>query len=121
MKKVYWFYIWKRREDTNNEIKKRYVALLVNAGNFMRKYQFLNNDLKLYNQDMRSLALHDMMYVLEKKDKKDKDDLSLEEIFSSEYLEKLSLDQLSALNLFWQNRLTKSLEKMINGIFMKNM
>lgn len=112
-------YMKKRREDTNNEIKKRYVALLVNAGNFMRKYQFLNNDLKLYNQDMRSLALHDMMYVLEKKDKKDKDDLSLEEIFSSEYLEKLSLDQLSALNLFWQNRLTKSLEKMINGIFMK--
>lgn len=112
-------YMKKRREDTNKEIKKRYVELLVNAGNFMRKYQFLNNDLELYNQDMRSLALHDLMYVLEKKDKDDESDLSLEEIFSREYLENLNLEQLAALNLFWQNRLTKSLEKMINGIFMK--
>ena len=112
-------YMKKRREDTNKEIKRRYVELLVNAGNFMRKYQFLNNDLELYNQDMRSLALHDLMYVLEKKDKKDKNDLSLEEIFSREYLENLNLEQLAILNLFWQNRLTKNLETMINGIFMK--
>ena len=112
-------YMEKRKEDINKEIRRRYIELLLNAGRFMKKYQFLNSDLEIYNQNMRKLALHDLMYSLDEKDKKSPNDLSLEELFSKDYLEKLNLEQLAILNLYWQNRLTKDLEVMINGIFMK--
>lgn len=112
-------YMTLRRKDIEEELKRRYIELLLNAGHFIGKYQFLKNDLEKYNQEMINLSLEDLQYPLENKDKKDSRDLSMEELFSQQYLQNLKLEDLAVLNLYWQNRLTKNLESIINGLFMK--
>ena len=39
------------------------------------------------------------------------DDIGLENIFEDSYLDTLSLEQLTVLNAFWQNRFTKKIER----------
>ena len=112
-------YMTQRRKDIEEELKRRYIELLLNAGHFMEKYQFLKNKLERYNQEMVDLSLENLQYPLENKDKEDPNDLSMEELFSQEYLQNLKLEDLAVLNFYWQNRLTKNLESIINGLFMK--
>ena len=48
----------------------------------------------------------------------DKTDLTLSQIFDKDFLDKnFSFEQLNILNMFWQNRMAKEMQKMWHGIF----
>ena len=112
-------YMKYRREETEKELKKRYINLLENVGKFASKYNFLEERLNAYNDSLRKISLHDLRYPLHNADKKNSKDLSLEELFSPSYLQNLSIEQLAILNLFWQNAFTKDIDSIVNGMFIK--
>ena len=80
-------YMKYRREETEKELKKRYINLLENVGKFASKYNFLEERLNAYNDSLRKISLHDLRYPLHNADKKNSKDLSLEELFSPSYLQ----------------------------------
>ena len=79
------------------------------SGEFLKKYGFLREELEQQNKDYRDLSLSNMQYEL--KTENMDDDIGLENIFEDSYLDTLSLEQLTVLNAFWQNRFTKKIER----------
>lgn len=79
------------------------------SGEFLKKYGFLREELEQQNKDYRDLSLSNMQYELKAENMDD--DIGLENIFEDSYLDTLSLEQLTVLNAFWQNRFTKKIER----------
>lgn len=79
------------------------------SGEFLKKYGFLREELEQQNKDYRDLSLSNMQYELRTENMDD--DIGLENIFEDSYLDTLSLEQLTVLNAFWQNRFTKKIER----------
>lgn len=79
------------------------------SGEFLKKYGFLREELEQQNKDYRYLSLGNMQYELRTENMDD--DIGLENIFEDSYLDTLSLEQLTVLNAFWQNRFTKKIER----------
>ena len=79
------------------------------SGEFLKKYGFLREELEQQNKDYRYLSLSNMQYELRTENMDD--DIGLENIFEDSYLDTLSLEQLTVLNAFWQNRFTKKIER----------
>lgn len=79
------------------------------SGEFLKKYGFLREELEQQNKDYRYLSLSNMQYELRTENMDD--DIGLENIFEDSYLDTLTLEQLTVLNAFWQNRFTKKIER----------
>ena len=79
------------------------------SGEFLKKYGFLREELEQQNKDYRDLSLSNMQYELRTENMDD--DIGLENIFEDSYLDTLTLEQLTVLNAFWQNRFTKKIER----------
>lgn len=79
------------------------------SGEFLKKYGFLREELEQQNKDYRYLSLSNMQYELRTENMDN--DIGLENIFEDSYLDTLSLEQLTVLNAFWQNRFTKKIER----------
>ena len=99
------------------ELRKIYIEILTLAGKFLNVFDFLKEDLEIYNNNMRKLSMQGLNYCLKKEEKTEKDDIALEEIFEEEQLEKLSLEELALLNVFWQNRFVKRIQDISDVMF----
>ncbi len=99
------------------ELRKIYIEILTLAGKFLNEFDFLKEDLEIYNNNMRKLSMQGLNYCLKKEEKTEKDDIALEEIFEEEQLEKLSLEELALLNVFWQNRFVKRIQDISDVMF----
>ena len=85
------------------------------SGKLIKKYGFLEQELKLQNADYASLQMKNMQYEL--KTEGTENDIGLENIFTDEYLDTIDYEQLTVLNAFWQNRFTKIASGIKQAIF----
>ena len=103
----------------HNEIEKKLIKCEKNslkiAGKFLEKYGFLEEEIQQQNEDYKRLDLKNMCYKYETE--KIDEDIGLKNIFTDEYTDTLSLEQLTVLNAFWQNRVTKCASEIKKGIF----
>lgn len=103
----------------HNEIEKKLIKCEKNslkiAGKFLEKYGFLEEEIKQQNEDYKRLDLKNMCYKYETEGINE--DIGLKNIFTDEYIDTLSLEQLTVLNAFWQNRVTKCASEIKKGIF----
>lgn len=86
----------------SDKLKKNYIQLLGKAGDFFKRYNFLEEYNNTYNKTMKDLGIIGIEY-----DVSGKKELTIEDTFSEEYLEKLDINTLMTLNAFWQNRMAK--------------
>lgn len=103
----------------HNEIEKKLIKCEKNslkiAGKFLEKYGFLEEEIKQQNEDYKRLDLKNMCYKYETEGINE--DIGLKNIFTDEYIDTLSLEQLTVLNAFWQNRVSKCASEIKKGIF----
>lgn len=103
----------------HNEIEKKLIKCEKNslkiAGKFLEKYGFLEEEIQQQNEDYKRLDLKNMCYKYETE--KIDEDIGLKNIFTDEYIDTLSLEQLTVLNAFWQNRVSKCASEIKKGIF----
>lgn len=85
------------------------------AGKFLEKYGFLEEEIQQQNEDYKRLDFKNMCYKYETEGITE--DIGLKNIFTDEYIDTLSLEQLTVLNAFWQNRVTKCVSEIKKGIF----
>lgn len=69
------------------------------------------------NKQLKILGLDSLGYSLKPDEKDFPDDIGIEKFFSKEYLKNLSIDELSALNIFWQNKYSKEMKSIGFGYF----
>lgn len=100
-----------KTEETIVNTQKQCMKL---AGQFLKKYNFLQNFLDLQNEDYRELDMKGMQYKLKAENE---NDIGLEDIFDDKYLDTISAEELFVLNAFWQNRYTKVIDKIKKAIF----
>ena len=110
-------YVAYNAKKCENELKRIYIETLILAGEFLREFNFLEEDLDLYNTNMRKLSMQGLSYCLKKEEKTESTDIALEEIFEREQLEKLNVEELALLNLFWQNRFVKRVKDVSDVMF----
>lgn len=77
------------------------------AGEFLIKYNKLNQYVEMQNKDYEKMQMPGMKYTEEEAHK----------IFTDEYIDKLEPLQLAILNAFWQNRFTKEAIKFGEDLF----
>ena len=103
----------------HNEIEKKLIECEKNslkiAGKFLEKYGFLEEEIQQQNEDYKRLDLKNMCYKY--KTEGIDEDIGLKNIFTDEYIDTLSLEQLTVLNAFWQNRVSKCASEIKKGIF----
>lgn len=104
-----------RRKSIEQELIGSERKSLKLSGRFLKKYDFLQDELNLQNKDYESLDMKNMRYQM--KTEGIEEDIGLENIFTDEYIDTLSFEQLTVLNAFWQNRFTKVAEVIKQAIF----
>lgn len=103
------------KEYFENKLKTNYIEILRMAGDFFRRYDLLETYNLEYNKNMEEVGIKDIQYDTKKKS--DSDELSIEETFSTEYLEKLDIHTLMSLNIFWQNRMAKDSKRIYTALY----
>lgn len=96
--------------------KKDNIKILRNAKDFFDDYNILEKLTNQYNHQLSSLWLDDLGYNLEPT-AENPNDIGVHNFFSEEYLSKMSLENLSVLNIFWQNKYAKELANINFGYF----
>lgn len=104
-----------RKEKIREELIEADKKSMLISGKFFKKYNFFEDFLERQNEDYRKLGLNQMKYKL--KTEQDETDIGLENIFTEEYLNTITFEQLTVLNAFWQNRYTKAIEKIREATF----
>lgn len=102
-------YIQHRKKDLEKKLFNLEKECLKISGRFLKKYGFLQEELEQQNRDYKSLSLGGMQYKIRTEDSEE--DVGLENIFEDKYLDTLSLEEITVLNAFWQNRFTKKIER----------
>lgn len=83
------------------------------SGEFLKEFGFLEEALNKQNKDYQLLGIPEMQYELIGEN----EEIGLEDIFKEEFLQTLTSEQLTILNTFWQNRFTKNVEQILEGLF----
>lgn len=104
-----------KKDSTEKELIELGRKSLKLSGKFLKKYGFLEQELKQQNADYSTLQMENMQYEL--KTEGIEDDVGLENIFTDEYLDTIDFEQLTVLNAFWQNRFTKMASEIKQAIF----
>ncbi len=104
-------------EDTENKIKDKLIKSTIFIYNFLKDFKMIDRNISRHNAVYKYMGMHGLCYKKTPEEVKDKDDISIEEIFSEEYLKKLNFQQCTALFLFWNNRFAKEIDNVFEGIF----
>ena len=99
-----------------NLYKKDNIDLLLFVKDFFVENDLLKNFINDHNTQQSFLWLEDLSYTLDCSEEKPKD-LGVNNILSRENLSKMSTQQLSVLNMFWQNKYAKKLANINVGYF----
>lgn len=107
--------IFRRKEmqERLDFIKKGEIKI---SGDFLEKFGFLEEYLNQQNEDNKFLGIPEMEYNLNGQN----GEIGLVDIFKEDFLNTLTSEQLTILNSFWQNRFTKNMEQILDGLFVYN-
>lgn len=92
------------------------IKILQYTYNYLNEHGALDLLCNSQEKQLKILWLEDLGYVT-KPDKNHPDDIGIEKFFSEEYLKTLPIDELSALNIFWQNKYSKEINSTGFGYF----
>ena len=98
------------------ELKKELIDILEFLGRFFEKFNLLERYITKHSSNMAAINCLDLKYKLST-DKFELDNIGLKELFSKETLEKLDVDKLMVLNMFYQNRFSKEIAAIGEAIF----
>ena len=105
-------------EKYNDILKENLRTILLNnmdfLGEFFKEYKLLEKYSELETENSKKFISEKFRYPV-KIDEEKVGDISLERLFSNEFLKELDIEKLAALNLFWQNRFTKEVKKINNA------
>lgn len=96
--------------------KKNNVKILRTAKNFFDDYNILEKLTNQYNSQLNSLWLDDLNYTITPNNKYP-NDIGVNNLLSQENLIQMPLEELSILNMFWQNKYAKELSNIGFGYF----
>ena len=92
------------RDIFSDNIRRKYITALRVIGKIIKDFGLF----KIYEQ-RESARINDIGI--------EEENINLEEYFNKEFLETLPIKTLIAMNVFWENRLTKEIQRINNGIF----
>lgn len=99
-----------------NSQKNDNIKILSMAKNFFDTYNTLDKLTMAHNLQLKSLWLEDLSYNMNPSPQ-NPNDIGVNTLLSKENLEKISTQELSVLNLFWQNKYAKELIDIGFGYF----
>lgn len=98
-------------------LKQQYIKILMNIGDFMKKFNLLEEFSSTYKNMLSNHGLRDLGYPMH-------EDLpnckSIDTFFTENFLNTLSLQKLTALSSFWLNKAAKSIISLNNMLFIIN-
>ena len=92
------------RDIFSDNIRRKYITALRVIGKIIKDFGLF----KIYEQ-RENARINDIGI--------EEENINLEEYFNKEFLETLPIKTLIAMNVFWENRLTKEIQRISNGIF----
>lgn len=104
------------QEIAGEEIKESHIKAMEFIGDKFKRYNLLERYKKENDRNLRGYELGEYTYELTTS-RFTKDEIGIEEVFSKEFLEKIDLEELSALSTFWQNRYAKECKNMGEALF----
>ena len=98
------------------ELKEHYIKNLEYLGKFFNKFGLLERYNKRHSQKMFEMGCKDLNFE-DSTGKYDIDNIGVQELFKRETLEKIDVDSLMILNLFYQNRFAKEISTLGEAFF----
>lgn len=98
------------------ELKNEIIDILEFLGHFFEKFNLLDRYIIKHTSNMTAINCLDLKYKLSTGNF-DLDNIGLKELFSRQVLEKLDVDRLMVLNMFYQNRFSKEIAAIGEAIF----
>lgn len=98
-------------------LKQQYAKILMNIGDFMKKFNLLEEFSSTYRSVLSGYGLHDLGYPTHSDLPNCK---SIDTFFTENFLNTLNLQKLTALSSFWLNKAAKSIISLNNMLFIIN-
>lgn len=98
------------------ELKEEVIELMGFIGDFLDKFNLLDRYITKHNSNMVAIHLPELRYELSTGEY-ELDKIGLKELFSKDVLQKLDVDKLMVLDMFYQNRFSKEIESIGEAIF----
>ena len=106
-------------EESNSffdrKLRENYISLIGITGEFFKRSHLLEKHAEEFKSNMKRESLEEISYPIHPDGT---GNLSLEESFSREHLETKSMEELIAINAFWQNRMAKDCKIFFLAMFM---
>lgn len=93
--------------------KESIISALSYMGDVFESFQCLERYQKHHEKQLKRIGLEELVYEMEG----DKKNIGIKESFSEDFLQKLSVEQLSILHCVWSNRMAKELEDINHAYF----
>lgn len=98
-------------------IKKIYIQLLVELGNFLKKFDILEKATTTFKYSFSVYQLKDLSYPPHTDEK---NCISMDNLFTENFLQNLSMPKLISLTAFWTNRTAKYIEDLNQILYIVN-
>lgn len=99
------------------ELKEDYIATIMFLGDRLKEFGMLEKYNEIHGKLYRALGVSELEYPLSGEYD---DTISVEGLFTKEFLSKLDIEKLSMLNVFWMNRYTKELDALNKSLCIIN-
>ena len=99
------------------KIKNTYIKLLVELGKQLKKFNILEQNANTFRSSLADYQLKDLAYPTSNDEK---NCISLETLFTENFLHNQSLPKLMGLAAFWTNRLEKEIENLNHTLYIVN-
>lgn len=99
------------------KFKQSYIYLLIQLGEYLKKFGLLEKYNDTFRRMLTPYSLQGLAY---KTNEDEKNCISINTLFTENFLSNLSLPKLMALSAFWANRVAKDMEKLNTTLFMVN-
>ncbi len=106
-------FLKKCESHAERNLKESYIKSLMTLGNRFKQFGLLDVYCKRQDRIFERMGIEGLNYPLNSEE----ETLGVEDLFKEETLEKMPLNQLAMLNVFWVNRFTKELEMMNKSFF----
>lgn len=93
--------------DWRQKFREKYQSSLIFIGNFLKEFDLIKHYTNTNNENLQKIGLEEIKYTEEE----------IESLFTQEYLSKLSMEELTYLNVFWINKFAKEMENICKSSF----
>lgn len=102
--------------NIEKELKEEIIKIMEFLGDFFNKFNLLERYVTKHSSNMIGMDCLSLRYELSTNNF-ELDNIGAKELFSRKFLEKLNVDQLLVLNMFYQNRFSKEIATIGEAIF----